>query len=142
MGWKYTGLFHSHQDAETVVSEVVNILDMWSFLERGFAELSKKDRDRVAAEAEPFGKHVVFTGFDGNGEGEYIGVTRCLINELDRFTEFKGRDLNAHMPTIDTHRRMLLVFEPVRMNLVGRSLNAAEIIQLLQAKLHPSRRNA
>ena len=124
------------------MSEVVNILDMWSFLERGFGELSKADKDKVAAEAEPFGKHVVFSGFDGNGEGEYIGVANVLIDELDRFSEFKGRDLNAHTHTIDAHRRMLSVFEPLRCNLIGRALNAAEIIQILQAKLHPSKRNA
>ena len=140
LGWEYSGLFHSREDAETVVTEVVDILDLWSFLERGFASLSKKDQDRVAAEAEPFGKHVTFAGFDGNGEGEHIGVARFLINKLDRFTEFKGRDLNAHTRTLDAHRRMLSVFEPIRSNLIGRDLNVEEIIQILQAKLHPSSR--
>ncbi len=142
LDWKYSGLFHSHEDAPTVVSEVVDILDMWSFLESAHKALSKKDKDRIAAEAKPFGEHVVFTGFDGNNENEYIGITRILVDELDRFTEFKGRDLNAHMPTIETHRRMLSVFEPLRSNLVGRNLNAAEIIQILQAKMHPSRGKA
>lgn len=140
LGWKYSGLFHGHSDSDVVVSDVVNILDMWSFLESGFRELSKEDKERVTAEAGPFGKHVSFTGFDGNREGEYIGVARVLISQLDRFTEFKGRELNSHMPSLDTHRRMLSVFEPIRENLIGRGLNAAEIIQILQAKLHPSRR--
>lgn len=140
LGWKYEGLFHRHRDSEAVVSEVVDVLDMWSFLEQGFRELSKKDKERVAKEAEPFGKHVSFTGFDGNGESEYIGVTRVLINQLDRFTEFKGRELNSHMPTLDVHRRMLSVFEPIRVDLIGRGLNAGEIIQILRAKLHPNRR--
>jgi uncharacterized protein YfbU (UPF0304 family) len=142
LGWEYTGLFHSHEDAETVVTEVVDILDLWSFLERGFGALSESDKDKVAAAAEPFGKHVMFAGFDGNGESEYIGIARFLINKLDRFTEFKGRDLNAHMPTLGAYRRMLSVFEPVRVNLTGRDLNVAEIIQILQEKLHPSRRKA
>lgn len=142
LSWEYSGLFHSHEDAPSVVSDVVDILDMWSFLERGFRALSKKDKDRVAAEAEPFGDHVVFAGFDGNNEGEHIGVARFLINKLDRFTEFKGRDLNAHTHTLDAHRRMLSVFEPIRINLTGRDLNAAEIIQILQARSHPSRRRA
>ncbi len=142
LGWEYSGLFHSHRDSENVVTEVVIVLDMWSFMERGFAALSKKEKDRVAAEAKPFGEHVVFSGFDGNGEGEYIGVARILINKLDRFTEFKGRDLNAHSPTLDSHRRMLSVFEPIRPNLIGRDLNAAEIIRILQEMLHPSRRRA
>ncbi|MGA2207535.1 MAG: YfbU family protein [Terracidiphilus sp.] len=142
LDWEYSGLFHRHEDAATVVSEVVDILDMWSFLERGFEALSKEDKDQVAAEAEPFGKHVVFAGFDGNHEGEHIGIARFLVHKLDRFTEFKGRDLNAHMRTLDAYRRMLSVFEPFRKNLTGRDLNAVEIIKILQANFHPSGRRS
>jgi uncharacterized protein YfbU (UPF0304 family) len=138
--WKYTGLFHGHEDPKTVVSEVVNILDMWYFLEQGFGELSKQDKDRVAAEADPFGKNVVFRGFDGNNETEHVGVARFLIDQLDRFTEFKGRGLNAHMPTLEAYRRMLAVFEPIRRTLTGRDLNASEIIEILNARAQPSRR--
>jgi uncharacterized protein len=136
--WGYSGLFHGHEDSESTLAEVVDILDMWYFLERGFAALSKKDKDRVAAEASPFGKHVVFTGFDGNREAEYIGVARFLIDRLDRFTEFKGRDLNSHCPSLDSHRRMFSVFEPLRKNLIGRELSANEIIEMLKAGVHPS----
>jgi uncharacterized protein len=142
LDFEYSGLFHSHVDSEVVVSEVVDILDMWSFLERGFAALSKKDKERVAAEAKPFGEQVRFAGFDGNEEREYVGVARFFIDKLNRFTDFKGRELNAHMRTIDTHRRMLSVFEPIRSALIGRDLNATEIIQILQAKLRPSKGKA
>jgi uncharacterized protein YfbU (UPF0304 family) len=142
LDWRYTGLFHGHVDSEAVVSEVVDVLDMWHFLERGFDALSKKDKDRVAAEAGPFGKHVVFAGFDGNGESEHIGVARFLIDRLDRFTVFKGRDLNSHCPSLDSYQRMLTVFEPMRMNLIGRELDAAQIIEILRARTHPSMRKA
>ncbi|HEY6251860.1 MAG TPA: YfbU family protein [Candidatus Angelobacter sp.] len=140
LDWRYPGIFHDHEDAEAVVSEVVNVLDMWSFLEDGFGKLSKKDKERVAKEAEPFGTHVVCTGFDGNNESNHLGVARFLIDKLDRFSSFKGRDLNSHMPIIDAYRRMLLVFEPIRCTLTGRELNASEIIDVLKAWTHPSRR--
>jgi len=45
------------------------------------------------------------------------------------------------MPTLDTHRRMFSAFEAIRAKLTGRELNAAEIIEIMKAKLHPSRRN-
>lgn len=138
--WEYQGIFHSHVDSEAVLSEVVDILGMWSFLESGFKELSQQDKDKVAAEAEPFGKRVVFNGFDGNNEGQYIGIAKFLINKLDRFTDFKGRDLNSHFPSVDMHRRMFAVFGPIRQNLIGRGLTATEIIQILRARLHPSGR--
>jgi Uncharacterized conserved protein len=139
--WKYTGLFHGHVDNPRVVSEVVDVLDMWSFIESGYAKLSKKDKARVEAEAEPFGKHVVFRGFDGNNESEHLSIARFLINDLDRFTSFKGRDLNSHMPMIDAYRRMLVIFEPVRRTLIGGELSASQIIELLKAQIHPSHRN-
>lgn len=142
LDWEYPGIFHRHEDAATVVSEVVDILDMWRFLERGFGALSKTDKDRVATEAEPIGKYVVFAGFDGNGEAEYGNIAKFLIEKLDRFTEFKGRELNSHMPTLGAYRRMLSVFEPIRKNLIGRDLNAVEIVPILQAWLHPSMRKA
>jgi len=138
--WKLSGVFHGHEDADETVSEVVDVLDMWSFLESGYENLSKKDKARVGTEAEPLGKHVKFSGFDGNNESEHIGVARFLIEQLDRFTCFKGRDLNSHMPSIDAYRRMSAVFEPMRRTLTGRELNADEIIAILKAWLHPSRR--
>ena len=107
--WKLPGVFHGHEDTKAVLDEVVDVLDMWSFLESGYEKLSKKDKARVAADAEPLGKHVKFSGFDGNNESEHIGVARFLIEQLDRFTSFKGRDLNSHMPSIDAYRRMFAV---------------------------------
>ena len=138
--WRYPGIFHGHEASTTVLTEVVDILDMWSFLEDGFNDLSKTEKAHVAEEAEPLGKQVVFAGFDGNNESEYISIARFLIEKLDRFSEFKGRTLDAHMPTIEAHRRMLTIFEPIRPRLVGRKLNASEVIDILKAMIHPSRR--
>jgi hypothetical protein len=57
-------------------------------------------------------------------------------------TEFERRGLNAHMPTLEGYRRMLPVFEPISRTLTGRDLNATEIIEILKARVHPSRRKA
>ena len=138
--WEYQGIFHRHEDDRSVLTEVVDVMDMWSFLERGFGELSKKDKDRVKKEAAPFGESVVFTGFDGNNESERVGIARFLIEKLHRFSGFKGRELNSHMPTTDTYRRMSGVFEPIRPKLTGRELDVSEIIEILKAKIHPDRR--
>jgi uncharacterized protein len=138
--WRYSGIFHAHEDSEHVLSEVVDVLDMWSFLERGYDKLSAKEKAQVEKEAAPFGKNVRFPGFDGNNETEHLGIARFLIDELERFSSFKGRDLNSHMPSIETYRRMLRVFEPARRTLVGRELGAADVIELLNEMTHPERR--
>lgn len=131
--WVMTGVYHNYEDDPRDVRFVVDVLDMWSFLEDGYEALSKKDKDRVEKEAEPFGKHVKFAGFDGNNEAPLLGIARFFPEKLDRFTRFKGRDLNSHAPMSAAYRRMLQVFEPMRRTLVGGGLNVTQIIALLKA---------
>lgn len=138
--WKYPGIFHGYETERRVLSETVNILEMWSFLESGYQSLSKKDMERVEKEADPLGTDVKFPGFDGNNETEHMGVAEFLIEKMERFETFKGRRLNAHMPTLEMHRRMLPVFQPMRTTLMGGELNAGQIIELLQERIHPERR--
>lgn len=132
--WEMPGLFHDHEDDPRDVNFVCDVLDMWSFVERAYEKLSKKDRDRIEKEAEPFGKHVKFKGFDGNNETSHMGIARFLIEKMDRFSEFKGRDLNSHFPSLATYSRMLAVFEPMRAGLVGAGLDANQLIQILKAQ--------
>lgn len=134
--WEMQGMFHDHADDPREVREVVNILDMWDLIERGHEKLPKKDKDRVEKDAEPFGKHVKFMGFDGNNEGTHMSIARFLVEKMGRFQRFKERDLNSHMPSVGTYRRMLSVFEPMRKALVGGDLNATQIIAILKAKVY------
>ena len=117
-----------------VVSEVCDVLDMWSFIERSYEQLSERDKKRVESEAAPYGKDVTFKGFDGNNESEHFSVANFLINDLGRYYRFKERELNSHYPGIDGHRRMLAVFKPMlkSSSLVGGELSASQIIDLLK----------
>jgi uncharacterized protein YfbU (UPF0304 family) len=128
--WKYHGLFaESAEPTPAPVKFVLDVLDMWSFVERGYKALSKADKARVDAEV-PFGISS-FEGFDGNNETEYMSIARFFVEQLDRFTEFKGREFNSHMPSVARYRAMLAVFEPIRKNLgAPRNLNADELIQI------------
>lgn len=138
--WKYSGTFHDHLDSKEVRHEVVDVLDMWDFIESGYEALSAKKKTRVADEAEPFGKNPKFSGFDGNNETEHLGIARFLIDDLERFSRFKGRDLNSHMQSLDGYRRMLQVFLPMRETLVGVGLADTQIIEILNARAHPDYR--
>jgi len=132
--WEMSGLFQDHEDNPQDVNFVVNVLDMWDFIESGYVDLSKKDKERLEKEAEPFGKNVQFRGFDGNNESTHMGIARFLIEKMDRFARFKKRELNSHMPTIGTYQRMLNVFEPMRASLVGTGLDVNQLILLLARK--------
>ena len=133
---KLPGLFPRHVDHRRVLPEVLNILEVWDFLESGYARLPEEEKSLVKVESGLGGSDVVFRGFDGNNEGEHIDIALFVVNELDRFERFKGRDLNAHMPTLDGHRRMRAVFEPMIQTLAhGGELSSSQIISLLKAKI-------
>lgn len=138
--WKYVGIPFEEQDTPEVVKEVLDILDMWSMIERSYEILSNESKDFVEKEASPFGKNPKFPGFDGNNETEYMGTASFLVNDLDRFEEFKGRNFNSHYPSIDSYRRMLSVFKPLLQNLNFQPLSAQNIVDILKERVHPDNR--
>ena len=101
LDWKYPGLLHGHVNSMAEVSKVVDILEMWDFLEDGFSKLTAQEKDQLKREAAPFGGHVQFEGFDGNHETNRLSIARFLIEKLGRFSRFKGRELNSHWPTVE-----------------------------------------
>lgn len=140
--WKYSGIPFDDADDPAVVKEVVDILDMWSFIEFSYAQLDKDQKDQLEMDADPFGKAPNFRGFDGNNESEYMATAMFLVNELDRFDEFQGRNFNCHRPSIDMYRRMLKVFEPMRQRSGSNPLSVGDLTSILKAMIHPSQRQA
>lgn len=136
--WELSGIFHGHVDDEATVTEVTDILEMWWLIEAAYSKFSKAERERVKIEAEPFGEHVEFRGFDANNEPDHFGIATFLVQRMDRFSEFYERDLNSHAPSLDAYRRMLQCFRPMRRNLgVGGNLSVAQIVELLKERTHP-----
>jgi uncharacterized protein YfbU (UPF0304 family) len=133
LGSGMPGVFHDSETPLEVVHETVNILVMWERLEQSFKNLGPEDKATLAKSSEAFGENVKFPGFDGNNESEYISATRFLVESLDRFQHFKGRDFNAHMPTLDGHRRMLKVFDPILKRVLNKDFSAAQIKEVLAA---------
>lgn len=138
--WKYSGIPFEDQDTPEVVKEVLDILDMWSLIERSVQGLSPAERDQLEREAEPFGRSPQFRGFDGNGETEHMSTASFLVHQLERFTEFKGRDFNSHMPTVDAYKRMLRPYNEVRHKLLRGPLGVADLVVILREQIHPENR--
>lgn len=134
LGWEMSGLFHGHADKQSKVRFVVDVLDMWSFIEEAYRAIDEKGRKEIAGQAGFLGTHVKFLGFDGNNESEYLNIASFLTRDLDRFTEFSKSDLNSHMPMVPRYAAMFGVFEPIRRNLIGRTLSVAELVAVLSAE--------
>ena len=61
-------------------------------------------------------------------------IARFLVEKMNRFSRFKGRDFNSHSPSAVRQRRMVAAFEPIRATLdLGRQLSASQIIEILEA---------
>ncbi|MBK1665484.1 hypothetical protein CKO38_12265 [Rhodospirillum rubrum] len=136
LGWEMPGIFHGHVDKPSRLRFVVDVLDMWTYIEEAFEELGEKGKAHLSKEADSFGEPVQFLGFDANSESEHLCIARFLINDLGRFGRFREghRDLNSHCPTLEGYGKMLRVFEPIRQNLVGRRLNLDQLAAILNSR--------
>ncbi len=89
-----------HVMTEEECKEVIEILDMFSFIKRTYDELADKSG------IEEF--RVRFAGFDGNYETRQLGYAHHFLERGDRFKEIDRRaDLNSHCPVLEPYRHML-----------------------------------
>lgn len=131
--WEHEWLLNDYQDKPGAVSFVVDVLDMWSFIEEACEKFTNEQLQQIAdtlGYSEPV---FAFAGFDGNYETEYMGIVQHLVESMGRFARFKGRSFNSHMPKVARYAVMTKLFEPMRRNLGHRrSLSVDEVIELLK----------
>ncbi len=137
---RMTGVFHRYETPQSVVTETRSILAMWRRLEESYNALSPEAKAALLGRLKPFDFDVRFPGFDGNTESEYISAASFMVDQLGEFEIFKGRDLNAHMPTLDAHRRMVAVFYPILKVVLNRDFDVDQLTQVLTERVHPTRR--
>lgn len=136
LDWEMPGIVGSAAEpTPPQMSFVVDVLDMWSFMEEAHDTFDSILKKKVVDGAKPFGADAWFSGFDGNHEGDEMSIANFLIEDMGRFSRFKGRDLNSHCSSVGTYKRMLQVYEPLRATLDGRGhLSVDQVISVLQAR--------
>lgn len=82
---------------------VLTILSVYDALQRPYLTTSEK-----------LPGDIVFPGFDGNNETEYLGYFQFLLNQ-GRFTSLKrmAPDGNSHAPFASLYRQMIVAWESV-----------------------------
>ena len=125
--WKYPGLFSDEAGpSEEEVSETGQILSMMSFIEYSIRELPEEERAEFESNT-----RLRFRGFDGNNDPHH-GVAHALINDLNRFSEFKDRGLNSHsQATLPHYQRMLPIYAALQRESTGDSLSAEQLRTLV-----------
>ena len=136
LDWGINGLFHDEEDSPRTVQEVGQILEMWWTIELAYEGFSAEEKEQINDEDLLFKSDVSFPGFDGNEESEHCSVAKFMVDGLGRFSDFKGRSLNSHHPTLEGYRRMLQVYRPIQAEVRGR-ISVRQVIDLLRAFEHP-----
>jgi uncharacterized protein YfbU (UPF0304 family) len=132
LDWEYSSLLGTGDYKNPPhVTETVDYLDMWSFLEEGAKGLDATERADLAKASPHWGKDVRVPGFDGNDAGGHFHVAQFLVEEMDRWQGFKGRDLNSHHQVLDEYRAMFAVFKDIRPNVIGRKMTLDEMKRVL-----------
>ena len=129
--WEYPGIPFSETSTPPNVKWVMNILQMWTTLEASYVKLNSENKEKVEQQASPFGTNPQFSGFDANSESEQLKITRFLINNLKRFLNFKGRDLNSQIPLTGRYQRMYSIYEKLFPDLKKGVLDTDQIIEIL-----------
>jgi uncharacterized protein YfbU (UPF0304 family) len=135
LDWEMSSILHHHVDDPKRVSLVVNVMDMWNFIERAYKGFGAIEKQRLVDEVGSWAEDPEFAGFDGNNENEYMGIAQFLVQKLNRFEEFKGRSMNSHSPTVARYGKMATLFATIRPNLIGRELSVDEVIKLLKREV-------
>lgn len=130
LDWKYPGLGPTDQAAPAAANEVTNILEMWTYIEEAYKELSSDDKTRVKTEAGLSGPPR-FSGFDRDGELQFNNIAYFLIYDLKLFKKFKLDTLDATSPMLPGYKKMVKVWETVKPELAGVSLNAGQLVKIL-----------
>ncbi|MDA5564354.1 YfbU family protein [Cobetia sp. MMG027] len=134
--WRFPGIEFSNNEPPEYIRELFDILDMWSSIENKQKKLGTEKTHKILINNEIKPIEAEFIGFSSMNEGEYITATRFIIEELERFTQFKGRYLVSQWDTLSRYRRMLKIFENIpNSNLVtyNEELSEKNFIELLKA---------
>lgn len=135
LSWELKSIVGDSEDVTPPnVQFVVDVCEMWSIIEDAYEKFDESQKALLETMADPFGKHVNFTGFDGNNEFELLGIASFLVNDMGRFNRFKGRDLNSHHQSVSSYKRMLGEFFKIRPTISNRRLSVEEMAAVLNAK--------
>lgn len=131
---EYGNFFPTVGDNRDIKSEVVDMLDMFNFVEAAVERLTEEERQRLT-DAVGHLDLARFTGFDGNHELEHASVMSFMVEDMGRFSRFKDRaHLNSHSERLTRYRRMVAAFEPIRPRLAGRELSVSELSEIIDAR--------
>lgn len=134
INWKYgDGLAFSKEDTPQTAKDVVEILDMWRVLEAKLGELDVDLKNELVTKLDS-NDIPEFDGFHGNREFDHISAAEFLIEDMERFTEFKGRIKEAYTEMAPSYLAMLEVFTRIQKSVPMNNFTIDDLAQIFNAK--------
>lgn len=91
---------------DATCQEVLDILEMFTRLEWGYASLTDAEKDTINEDL------ISFYGWDGNNEGKHLSYAKFFCFGRDRFEHLGARAYaNSHCPTLIKYRAMLQAYD-------------------------------
>jgi uncharacterized protein YfbU (UPF0304 family) len=125
----YTGEYHEIFDVskEEISPEICNetseILNMYRRINYSIETLSEEEKENLDLE------RISFEGFDANNDSHY-GYLNFMIENLDKWQEYKGKYINSHsIASLRKYRSMLEKFKSFSIGI--NNLSAAELQELI-----------
>lgn len=133
LDWKYPGLGTTDKPAPAAVNDITHILEMWSYIEEGYKELTSDEKTRVKNDAGLSGPPR-YVGFDRDLEQEFDSIANFLIYDLKMFKKFKHDSDDSRGAKMPDYKKMLKVFETIKPELGLRHLNPVQLVSILKLK--------
>lgn len=125
--WKLDEIYADDHEISEPVQEVMDILDMWEFVELSVAALSPSEKAELE---EKYRGSTGFEGFDKHNEPDQHMITHYLVEKLERFDRFHGRKHDLHSSKLRRYRAMLTKFRG--MDNSGESRELLSVQELLK----------
>jgi uncharacterized protein YfbU (UPF0304 family) len=107
----YTGEYHqvlevhSEEISIEVCEETSQILNMYRRINYSIEKLTDEEKQNLELDK------ISFEGFDGNND-DHFGYMNFMIENLDKWQEYKGKYLNSHsIASIRKYRKMLETYK-------------------------------
>ena len=101
------------EDDIDVVNDIFYILHMWWIIEGASSDFSVRQKEELKSIARRLSLGISFEGFHKSIEPDYYYLTKFIVEETDRFTAFRDRELDAYMEMFPIYERMLFNFKKV-----------------------------
>lgn len=132
--WAYDELSSPTSEDPDDVEFVSEVLEMWELLEQSYNALTRAERNELSERAQLPAEGVKFQGFDGNNESDLRSIASILIDDLNRWTHFSGRQLRTPGRTTQMHHRMLDVFRRIIAS-GGGLLDVERLAEVMNARI-------